>query len=184
MHNVMDFLLRHGYIVIFIAVFIEQIGLPIPSGPVLLAAGALAGFRRPLPGAGPRAGRGRFPDLRLPLVCPRPAARRLGAQVRLPGLHRTGYVRLQDAFRLLALWPGVAVHLQVSALVRYPRAAFGRDVQSRHRGGFSSSMQPPLCCGRERISELAGCSAGNSKTSSPHCPDSAPHRNTLSSQAW
>jgi membrane protein DedA with SNARE-associated domain/rhodanese-related sulfurtransferase len=42
----MDFLLRHGYIVIFVAVSIEQIGLPIPSGPVLLAAGALAGFHR------------------------------------------------------------------------------------------------------------------------------------------
>jgi membrane protein DedA with SNARE-associated domain len=42
----MDFLLRHDYIVIFVAVFIEQIGLPIPSGPVLLAAGALAGFQR------------------------------------------------------------------------------------------------------------------------------------------
>jgi membrane protein DedA with SNARE-associated domain/rhodanese-related sulfurtransferase len=46
MHSAMDFLVRHGYIVIFIAVFIEQIGLPIPSGPVLLAAGALAGFHR------------------------------------------------------------------------------------------------------------------------------------------
>jgi len=46
MHSAMDFLLRHGYSVIFVAVFIEQIGLPIPSGPVLLAAGALAGFHR------------------------------------------------------------------------------------------------------------------------------------------
>jgi membrane protein DedA with SNARE-associated domain len=46
MHSAMDFLLRHGHIVIFVAVFIEQIGLPIPSGPVLLAAGALAGFQR------------------------------------------------------------------------------------------------------------------------------------------
>jgi membrane protein DedA with SNARE-associated domain/rhodanese-related sulfurtransferase len=46
MHSAMDFLLRHGYVVIFVAVFIEQIGLPIPSGPVLLAAGALAGFQR------------------------------------------------------------------------------------------------------------------------------------------
>ena len=45
MHSAMDFLLRHGYSVIFVAVFIEQIGLPIPSGPVLMAAGALAGFQ-------------------------------------------------------------------------------------------------------------------------------------------
>ena len=46
MNTAMDFLLRQGYIAIFVAVFIEQIGLPIPSGPVLLAAGALAGFQR------------------------------------------------------------------------------------------------------------------------------------------
>jgi membrane protein DedA with SNARE-associated domain/rhodanese-related sulfurtransferase len=46
MHSAMEFLLRHGFVVIFVAVFIEQIGLPIPSGPVLLAAGALAGFHR------------------------------------------------------------------------------------------------------------------------------------------
>ena len=46
MHNAIDFLLRHGYGVIFVAVCIEQIGLPIPSGPVLLAAGALIGFDR------------------------------------------------------------------------------------------------------------------------------------------
>jgi membrane protein DedA with SNARE-associated domain len=46
MHSAMDFLLRHGYLVIFVAVFIEQIGVPIPSGPVLLAAGALVGFQR------------------------------------------------------------------------------------------------------------------------------------------
>lgn len=37
MQSAMDFLLRHGYIVIFVAVSLEQIGLPIPSGPVLLA---------------------------------------------------------------------------------------------------------------------------------------------------
>ena len=46
MHNVMDFLIKHGHIVIFVAVFIEQIGLPVPSGPVLVAAGALVGFHR------------------------------------------------------------------------------------------------------------------------------------------
>jgi len=46
MHSAMDFLLRHGYIVLFVAVALEQIGLPIPSGPVLLAAGALAGSHR------------------------------------------------------------------------------------------------------------------------------------------
>ena len=46
MHSAMEFLLRHGYIVIFVAVLIEQIGLPAPAGPILIAAGALAGLHR------------------------------------------------------------------------------------------------------------------------------------------
>lgn len=37
------FLLAHGYSVVFVWVLAEQIGLPIPSVPILLAAGALAG---------------------------------------------------------------------------------------------------------------------------------------------
>src|ERR1700730_5988519 len=43
MDQIVAFLLRHGYAVIFAAVLAEQIGLPIPSTPVLLAMGALAG---------------------------------------------------------------------------------------------------------------------------------------------
>jgi membrane protein DedA with SNARE-associated domain len=39
----LQFLLHHGYVVVFGWVFAEQIGVPIPSMPVLLAAGALAG---------------------------------------------------------------------------------------------------------------------------------------------
>jgi membrane protein DedA with SNARE-associated domain/rhodanese-related sulfurtransferase len=42
--SALDFLIRHGYAVVFVWVFVEQIGLPIPSAPVLLAAGALAGL--------------------------------------------------------------------------------------------------------------------------------------------
>jgi len=37
----MSFLLRHGYAVLFVVVLVEQAGLPLPSLPVLLAAGAL-----------------------------------------------------------------------------------------------------------------------------------------------
>ena len=44
MHGVIPFLLRHGYWFLVANVFCEQIGLPIPSFPVLLAMGALAGF--------------------------------------------------------------------------------------------------------------------------------------------
>jgi membrane protein DedA with SNARE-associated domain/rhodanese-related sulfurtransferase len=38
-----EFLIRHGEAIVFAAVFAEQIGLPVPAIPVLLAAGALAG---------------------------------------------------------------------------------------------------------------------------------------------
>jgi membrane protein DedA with SNARE-associated domain/rhodanese-related sulfurtransferase len=46
MHSSLEFLFRHGYVVLLGWVFAEQIGLPIPSLPVLLAAGALAGTGR------------------------------------------------------------------------------------------------------------------------------------------
>src|SRR5262245_36097792 len=42
----LDFLVRYGYAVVFVWVLAEQIGLPIPAVPVLLAAGALAGTGR------------------------------------------------------------------------------------------------------------------------------------------
>jgi membrane protein DedA with SNARE-associated domain len=37
-----QFLIRHGYVVVFASVLLDQGGLPVPSVPVLLAAGALA----------------------------------------------------------------------------------------------------------------------------------------------
>jgi membrane protein DedA with SNARE-associated domain len=43
MHRTLEFLLHHGYVVLLVWVFAEQIGLPLPSIPLLLAAGALAG---------------------------------------------------------------------------------------------------------------------------------------------
>jgi membrane protein DedA with SNARE-associated domain/rhodanese-related sulfurtransferase len=43
MDEVTQFLVRHGGLVLFAVVFAEQVGLPIPAIPVLLAAGALAG---------------------------------------------------------------------------------------------------------------------------------------------
>ena len=43
MNQIIQFLLRHGYAVLFIWVLGGHIGLPIPAGPFLLAAGALAG---------------------------------------------------------------------------------------------------------------------------------------------
>jgi len=46
MHRTVEFLLHHGYTVLLGWVFAEQIGLPVPSMPLLLAAGALAGTGR------------------------------------------------------------------------------------------------------------------------------------------
>lgn len=46
MSETIAFLVRHGYAVLFVWVFAEQIGLPLPSVPLLLAAGALAGTGR------------------------------------------------------------------------------------------------------------------------------------------
>ena len=42
MNDTLQFLLRHGYAVLFLSVLAEQIGLPLPAMPFILAAGALA----------------------------------------------------------------------------------------------------------------------------------------------
>ena len=42
MQEVGQFLLKHGYAVLFALVFAEQIGLPLPAIPILLATGAMA----------------------------------------------------------------------------------------------------------------------------------------------
>jgi len=46
MRGTIDFLFRHGYSLLIGWVFAEQIGIPIPSIPILLSAGALAGTGR------------------------------------------------------------------------------------------------------------------------------------------
>jgi membrane protein DedA with SNARE-associated domain/rhodanese-related sulfurtransferase len=43
MNETLHFVARHGYLPIFVWVFAEQAGVPIPSGPLLLAAGAISG---------------------------------------------------------------------------------------------------------------------------------------------
>jgi membrane protein DedA with SNARE-associated domain/rhodanese-related sulfurtransferase len=43
MNECIEFLVRHGAVVLFVAVFADQIGIPLPAAPWLLAAGALAG---------------------------------------------------------------------------------------------------------------------------------------------
>jgi membrane protein DedA with SNARE-associated domain len=43
MNDMIQFLIQHGYSVLFVWVFAEQLGLPIPAAPILLAAGAMAG---------------------------------------------------------------------------------------------------------------------------------------------
>ena len=43
MHETIAILVRHGYLVLFAWVLLEQLGIPVPSFPMLLGAGALAG---------------------------------------------------------------------------------------------------------------------------------------------
>jgi membrane protein DedA with SNARE-associated domain len=43
MHRTLEFLVHHGYTVLLAWVFAEQVGLPVPTLPLFLAAGALAG---------------------------------------------------------------------------------------------------------------------------------------------
>ena len=43
MNELIQFVIHHGYSLVFISVLADQIGVPIPSSPMLLAAGALAG---------------------------------------------------------------------------------------------------------------------------------------------
>jgi membrane protein DedA with SNARE-associated domain/rhodanese-related sulfurtransferase len=51
MGGAIELLIRYGYAIVFGAVFAEQIGLPFPSEPVLLAAGGLIGSGRLSPAA-------------------------------------------------------------------------------------------------------------------------------------
>lgn len=46
MHTILESLLHHGYLLLAAWVFLEQVGLPVPSLPILLAAGALSGMGR------------------------------------------------------------------------------------------------------------------------------------------
>jgi membrane protein DedA with SNARE-associated domain len=46
MHRTLEFLIKHGYAVLLAWVFAEQLGVPVPSLPMVLAAGALAGAGR------------------------------------------------------------------------------------------------------------------------------------------
>ncbi len=46
MGEAVHFLVQYGYLLVFVWVLVEQIGLPIPAFPLLLSAGALAGQHR------------------------------------------------------------------------------------------------------------------------------------------
>jgi len=46
MDKIIPFLIQHGYAVLFIWVLVETMGFPLPSGPLLITMGALAGAGR------------------------------------------------------------------------------------------------------------------------------------------
>ena len=43
MTELLEFLIQYGYVLIFFWVLLDQAGLPLPTGPILLGAGAMAG---------------------------------------------------------------------------------------------------------------------------------------------
>ena len=51
MEETLQFLARHGLVVLFLFVLAEQVGLPLPAIPVLLAVGALSRTGHLEPGA-------------------------------------------------------------------------------------------------------------------------------------
>src|SRR5215831_12435663 len=51
MSRLLELLAQHGYLILFAWIGAEQLGVPIPGIPVLLATGALAGVGRLGPGA-------------------------------------------------------------------------------------------------------------------------------------
>ncbi len=51
MDDALGFLIRHGYSTLFVLVLVDQLGLPLPAAPFLLAAGALAQAGSLNPGA-------------------------------------------------------------------------------------------------------------------------------------
>src|SRR6266852_7317531 len=101
MNDLVDILVRYGYVVVFGWVFAEQIGLPIPAMPVLLAAGAMAG-------TGPCLGWDRLARERRHLVLDRPPWRRPRPGLLVPDRARARLVRaalrgdLQPTRRALA----------------------------------------------------------------------------------
>lgn len=84
MNGTIEFLTTYGYGAIFTCVLVEQIGVPLPATPVLIAAGALAGLAEPLGGLATR-GRGVI-DWRFHLVLPRQNARNVGSPFALQNL--------------------------------------------------------------------------------------------------
>jgi membrane protein DedA with SNARE-associated domain len=50
MTRLLPFLIPHGYVVLFVSVLVEHLGLPLPAVPALLAIGALAAARDVSPG--------------------------------------------------------------------------------------------------------------------------------------
>ncbi len=164
MDSAIDVLVRHGYALVFGWVFAEQIGLPIPAVPVLLASGALAGSGRlSLLGALAAAGvasllsdtiwywLGRVRggsvlgwlcrvSLEPGLVCPPHPA----------DVQRPRRARAPD--------------LQVRARLQHRRAAAGGDHRHDLAAVPVASTRPGHCCGSRRSPCRATCSANDGST--------------------
>ncbi len=193
MHSVLGLLSLHTYSILFGWVLIEQGGLPIPSVPLMLAAGTMSAAHK-------LHARLRHPDhplgllpLRLRLVLPRQALRRPRAQRPLPLLAGGRHLRRAHPWhrrQARSLHPALR---QVRPRPQHRRRAHRRPAPDpvphlrplRHDSARSSGAGAWLFAGRF-FGDIAKRSARLLRPPRPlrHRPGSADGRRPCSSTAW
>ena len=125
MSEIYELLVRHGTVILFVVVFIDQIGIPLPSAPWLLAAGALAvagkmNWLTALVAAASGSVAGR-----LDLVLSGAPLRQPGVGPPLPHLAGAGLLRSPDAESVHALRNARGCGGEIHSRLEHPGAAVG-----------------------------------------------------------
>ena len=165
MSETLQFVVRHGYMLVFAWVFVEQAGLPIPSAPLLLAVGALSGMHQ----------------MNLGVAIAFAAVGAIASDSMWYELGRRKGVRVLQFLCRISLEPDSCVRrTQVSFGRNGPRVLAGREIYSRPErhgraacpglsawagGGSCSSMCSGRCSGSAPSRSPATCSAANSSGS-------------------
>ena len=158
MHTLTHFLFQHGYLIVFSGVLAEQLGLPFPSGSLLLAAGALLGTHRlnPVAVLGTAVTASLISDS--VWYC-RTAARRNDSGTRLQGFLGSGYVRFTNARLLFQIRGQGSFVLQVYTGVRHAWTTDGGLGGPGCHGNFCRLTQVAPSPGPATTSCSAGCFA-------------------------